>query len=52
MKVDKEEYKYIRKINDQEFNHKLKIIVRFNEGLMQCPICGSEEEKNSRTFSH
>lgn len=43
MKVDKEEYQYTHRINGQEFNHNLKIIARFNENLILCPICGSEE---------
>jgi hypothetical protein len=43
MKVDNEDYNYTCKINDQEFNHKFKISARFIEGLMQCPICGSED---------
>jgi hypothetical protein len=43
MKVDYEKYQYTCKINEQVFNYKLKIVARFNENLMQCPICGSEE---------
>lgn len=43
MRVDKQDYNYNRRINDQEFNYKFKIIARFNESLTQCPVCGSEE---------
>lgn len=43
MRVNKEKYLYTCQINDKVFQHRLTIIARFNECLMQCPICGSQE---------
>ena len=43
MKVDNEDYQYSCRISDQEFNYKFKIIARFNEKLVKCPVCGSNE---------
>ena len=43
MKVDNETYNYSCTVNNQIFEYELKIIARFNENLVQCPICGANE---------